>query len=253
MLVHKLLTVFPQFLIFVFSAKTCVCVALASATRSNSILNAGFILYNSIKVNISLFQFTMVNISLFYSILNNFTMHNISIKVNISFLFPYSMPDSSFTIISRSISPYMYFFSTLNAGFILYNSIKVKISLFPYFNWPWSISPYKLVLSTLNAGFLLYNSIKVNISLFYTILNAGFIFTILTRSISPYSIPPSSNFFVLRALTARLFISHWGNLINLKAVCFGWKVTFFMKNCFDAYTWKVPCTAIRYICNSVKD
>jgi len=32
------------------SAKTCICVALASATRANSILNAGFILYNSLKI-----------------------------------------------------------------------------------------------------------------------------------------------------------------------------------------------------------
>lgn len=31
------------------SAKTCVCVALASATRANSVLNAGFILYSSVK------------------------------------------------------------------------------------------------------------------------------------------------------------------------------------------------------------
>jgi len=32
------------------SAKTCILVALASATRANSILNAGFIMYNSVKI-----------------------------------------------------------------------------------------------------------------------------------------------------------------------------------------------------------
>ena len=36
------------------SAKSCVCVALASSTRSNSFLNAGFIMYSSVKVNASM-------------------------------------------------------------------------------------------------------------------------------------------------------------------------------------------------------
>lgn len=33
-----------------FSTKTCVSIALASATRANSILNAGFVVYNSLKI-----------------------------------------------------------------------------------------------------------------------------------------------------------------------------------------------------------
>ena len=33
-----------------FSAKSCVAVSLASATRSNSILNIGFVVYHSLKI-----------------------------------------------------------------------------------------------------------------------------------------------------------------------------------------------------------
>ena len=33
-----------------FSAKSCIAVSLASATRANSILNAGFVVYNSLKI-----------------------------------------------------------------------------------------------------------------------------------------------------------------------------------------------------------
>jgi len=33
-----------------FSAKTCITIAMASATRANSILNAGFVVYNSLKI-----------------------------------------------------------------------------------------------------------------------------------------------------------------------------------------------------------
>ena len=33
-----------------FSAKSCISVSLASATRANSILNAGFVVYHSLKI-----------------------------------------------------------------------------------------------------------------------------------------------------------------------------------------------------------
>ena len=33
-----------------FSTKTCISIALASATRANSVLNAGFVVYNSLKI-----------------------------------------------------------------------------------------------------------------------------------------------------------------------------------------------------------
>ena len=33
-----------------FSAKSCIAVSLASATRANSILNAGFVVYHSLKI-----------------------------------------------------------------------------------------------------------------------------------------------------------------------------------------------------------